>query len=192
MFIDNIYTDYFVRYGHETIFEEEISKKKILSNPHFLLRLYMRYFLNYYNIQQDFGANTKNGSGLISLSCSTVNAWVPRFPNHSRFVNKVCSQSWNGACGYLSCVCKMVLGIGWVKSLVLGHESSEMFWGWSDQDFVWWVQGNGGPWHGTSWDVMGHCDIHTFRAVWWSHKESHLGEEVQLWLQLSELSGSRE
>ena len=61
MFIDNIYTDYFVRYGHETIFEEEISKKKILSNPHFLLRLYMRYFLNYYNIQQDFGANTKNG-----------------------------------------------------------------------------------------------------------------------------------
>lgn len=132
-----------------------------MSGSYSLAVLFVRCFRNCPGFQT--GANTKNGPGPTSLPCSTINSLVPRFPNYSRSVNKVCSRSYKGNWVAI-CVVFVRWCWGWVKPLALGNESSEMFWGWSDQDPVWWVQGSGAPWHDfddMTWDIDGHCEIHT-------------------------------
>ena len=59
-----------------------------MSGSYSLAVLFVRCFRNCPGFQR--GANTKNGPGPTSLPCSTINSLVPRFPNYSRSVNKVC------------------------------------------------------------------------------------------------------
>lgn len=58
LYIENIYNDYFVKYGHRDAFNEEINKKKIIFCPSVLLKIYIQYFLEYYNINKDYGTST--------------------------------------------------------------------------------------------------------------------------------------
>ena len=58
LYVENIYNDYFVKYGHREVFEEEINKKKIRFGPNILLKKYIKYYVEYFYKHKDYGTPT--------------------------------------------------------------------------------------------------------------------------------------
>ena len=54
LYIENIYTDYFVKYGHRETFVEEINKKNIRFSPNVMLKKYIKHFVEYHFKRKNF------------------------------------------------------------------------------------------------------------------------------------------